>query len=110
MASIEVRPFRRRDREQLTELVNAHAQAVVPGVGVSVSMMLSQLERQPNEAIVDPFVSERSPGRRHRRHNKPDDRNELGAGRYVQLQHQSALHNWCRQRRDYSATASSTVP
>ena len=60
MPSIEVRPFRRRDREQLTELVNAHAQAVVPGVGVSVSMMLSQLERQPGEAILDPFVSERA--------------------------------------------------
>jgi GNAT superfamily N-acetyltransferase len=60
MPSIEVRPFRRRDREQLTELVNAHAQAVVPGVGVSVSMMLSQLERQPGEAIVDPFISERA--------------------------------------------------
>jgi GNAT superfamily N-acetyltransferase len=56
---IEVRPFRRRDREQLTELVNAHAAAVVPGVGVSVSTVLSQLERQPGEAIVDPWVSER---------------------------------------------------
>jgi GNAT superfamily N-acetyltransferase len=55
-----VRPFHRRHREQLTELVNAHAAAVVPGMGVSVSMVLSHLERQPGEAIVDPWVCERT--------------------------------------------------
>jgi GNAT superfamily N-acetyltransferase len=59
MASIRVRPFHRRDRDQLTVLVNAHAAAVVPGVGVSVSTMLSELERQPAEFVVDPWVSER---------------------------------------------------
>ena len=59
MPSIEVRPFRRSDREQLTDLVNTHAAAVVPGLGVSVSAVLSDLERQPGEAIVDPWVSER---------------------------------------------------
>ncbi|HEY7015085.1 MAG TPA: hypothetical protein VH480_20145, partial [Streptosporangiaceae bacterium] len=45
MPSIEVRPFRRSDREQLTNLVNTHAAAVVPGLGVSVSAVLSDLER-----------------------------------------------------------------
>jgi GNAT superfamily N-acetyltransferase len=45
MPSIEVRVFRRADRDQLTELVNAHAAAVVPGLGVSVATVLSQLER-----------------------------------------------------------------
>src|SRR5437763_238084 len=30
MSAIEVRPFRRSDRDQLTQLVNAHAGAVVP--------------------------------------------------------------------------------
>jgi GNAT superfamily N-acetyltransferase len=59
MSSIEVRPFHRPDRQQLTDLVNAHAQAVVPGLGVSVSALLSELERQPGEFIVDPWVSER---------------------------------------------------
>jgi GNAT superfamily N-acetyltransferase len=59
VAPIEVRPFRRSDRDQLTDLVNAHAAAVVPGVGVSVSAVLSQLEREPGEFIVDPWVSER---------------------------------------------------
>jgi GNAT superfamily N-acetyltransferase len=59
MPSIEVRAFGRRDREQLTALVNSHAQAVVPGMSVSVAATLSQLERQPGEAIVDPWVSER---------------------------------------------------
>jgi hypothetical protein len=32
MPAIQVRPFRRADREQLTALVNAHIQAVMPGV------------------------------------------------------------------------------
>src|SRR5215467_3315205 len=60
MSSIEVRAFHRRDRDQLTGLVNAHAAAVVPGIGVSVSTLLGHLERQPGEAIVDPWVSERA--------------------------------------------------
>ena len=59
MPSIEVRAFRRSDREQLTHLVNTHAAAVVPGMGVSVSTVLSSLERQPGEFIEDPWVSER---------------------------------------------------
>ena len=59
MSSVEVRAFRRSDREQLTQLVNAHAAAVVPGMGVSVSTVLSSLERQPGEFIEDPWVSER---------------------------------------------------
>jgi hypothetical protein len=60
MSSIEVRPFHRRDRQQLTNLVNAHVQAVVPGIGVSVSALLSELERHPGEFIVDPWVRERA--------------------------------------------------
>jgi GNAT superfamily N-acetyltransferase len=59
MSSIEVRPFRRGDRDQLTQLVNSHAEAVVPGMGVSVSALLSSLERQPGEFIEDPWVQER---------------------------------------------------
>jgi GNAT superfamily N-acetyltransferase len=60
MSSIEVRPFRRSDRDQLTDLVNAHAKAVVPGMSVSVNAVLSQLERDPGEFILDPWVSERT--------------------------------------------------
>jgi GNAT superfamily N-acetyltransferase len=60
MSAIEVRPFHRRDREQLAALVNAHSQAVVPGMGVSISTLLGQLEHRPSEAIVDPWVSERA--------------------------------------------------
>ena len=54
MSAVQVRPFRRADREQLTALVNAHIQAVVPGVTVSVNTVLSQLERDPGEFIVGP--------------------------------------------------------
>jgi ribosomal protein S18 acetylase RimI-like enzyme len=60
MSPIEVRPFQRRDRDQLTSLVNAHAAAVVPGQGVSVATLLSHLEREPGEFIVDPWVTERA--------------------------------------------------
>jgi len=60
MPSVEVHPFRRGDREQLTALVNAHVQAVVPGVSVSVNTVMSQLERDPGEFIVDPWVAERA--------------------------------------------------
>jgi len=59
MSDIQVRPFRRGDRDQLTQLVNAHAGAVVPGMSVSVSTVLGSLERQPGEFIEDPWVSER---------------------------------------------------
>ena len=59
MSSIVVRPFRRSDRDQLTQLVNTHAGAVVPGMSVSVSTVLDALERQPGEFIEDPWVSER---------------------------------------------------
>jgi len=54
-----IRPFRRSDREQLTALVNAHVAAVIPAVTVSVNRLLNQLEREPDEAIVDPWVVER---------------------------------------------------
>lgn len=59
MSSVEVRRFRRSDREQLTQLVNAHAAAVVPGMSASISTVLGSLERQPGEFIEDPWVSER---------------------------------------------------
>ena len=54
-----IRPFQRSDRDHLTGLVNAHVQAVVPGGAVSVNALMSQLEREPGEQIVDPWVVER---------------------------------------------------
>jgi GNAT superfamily N-acetyltransferase len=59
VSSIQVRPFARADREQVTTLVNAHIGAVVPNVSVSVQGLLSQLEREPGEFIVDRWVTER---------------------------------------------------
>jgi GNAT superfamily N-acetyltransferase len=55
----EIRPFRRNDRDQLTDLVNAHIEAVLPGVSVSPNAVLSQLEREPDEIVVDPWVATR---------------------------------------------------
>ena len=45
MPAPEVRPFRRADSDQLTDLVNMHVAAVVPGISVSVNTVLSDLER-----------------------------------------------------------------
>jgi GNAT superfamily N-acetyltransferase len=59
MSSVQVRPFRRDDRDQLTRLVNAHAEAVVPGMSASVNAVLGSLGRQPGEFIEDPWVSDR---------------------------------------------------
>lgn len=55
-----VRLFRRDDRDQLTDLVNAHLSAAIPGARVSVNTVLSSLERQPDEYVVDPWVVERA--------------------------------------------------
>jgi len=57
--SVVVRRFERGDREQVTALANAHIAAVVPNVSVSVQGLMSQLEREPGEFIVDPWVTGR---------------------------------------------------
>lgn len=59
MATDGVRLCRRSDRDQLTHLVNAHAQAVVPGLAISVNAVLSQLENEPGEFLVEPWVEDR---------------------------------------------------
>src|SRR5215213_409538 len=58
--AVAIRPFRRDDRVQLAELVNAHVGAVLPGASVSVNAILSQLERDPGEYVVDPWAVERA--------------------------------------------------
>ena len=60
MSGVTIRTFQRSDREQVTALVNAHVQAVVPGLSVPVNTVLSQIEREPAEYVVDPWVSERA--------------------------------------------------
>ncbi len=59
MSSIQVRRFARSDWDQVTRLVNAHIGAVVPNVSVSVHGLMSQLEGEPDEFIVDPWVTDR---------------------------------------------------
>ena len=60
MPSVQIRPFRRSDRDQLTDLVNAHAGAVVPGMGTSVAALLASLDRDPGEPVTNPWVGERA--------------------------------------------------
>lgn len=59
MPEFDIRPFQRADRDQVTGLVNQHIGAVMPGCSVSVNAVLSQLEREPGEPIVDPWVAHR---------------------------------------------------
>lgn len=59
MSSIQIRRFIRNDRDQTTALVNAHIAAVMPNISISVQELLSQLENEPREYIVDPWVDER---------------------------------------------------
>lgn len=60
MPFVQIRPFRRNDRDQLTDLVNAHAAAVVPGMGTSVAALLASLDSDPGEPITDLWVGERA--------------------------------------------------
>ncbi|WP_328498090.1 N-acetyltransferase [Streptomyces sp. NBC_00414] len=60
MSAPQVRPFHRDDRDQLTELVNTHVAAVVPGLSLSVNTVLSAMTRQPDEFITDAWVAERA--------------------------------------------------
>jgi len=55
----EVRPFARPDRDGLATLVNRHVAAVLPGGAIPVATLLSQLERDSAEPIVDPWVIDR---------------------------------------------------
>jgi len=57
---VQIRPFHRSDRDQLTDLVNAHAGAVVPGMGTSVAALLASLDRDLGEPVTDPWVGERA--------------------------------------------------
>jgi GNAT superfamily N-acetyltransferase len=57
---LEVRPFARHDRDGLTMLANRHIAAVLPGGAVPVATLLSQMERDPAEYVVDPWVTERA--------------------------------------------------
>ena len=57
--SVTIRDLRRDDRDQLTWLVNLHVSTVIRGVALSTNVVLAQLEREPGEVIVDPWVAER---------------------------------------------------
>lgn len=55
----EVRLFARHDRDGLTALANRHIAAVLPGGAAPVATLLSQMERDVGEYIVDPWVIDR---------------------------------------------------
>jgi len=58
-STTEVVPFAPDHLDQLTELLNAHLDAVVPGVALPGAHLAERLVRDPGEAIVDPWVVRR---------------------------------------------------
>jgi GNAT superfamily N-acetyltransferase len=58
-SAVEIRPFARHDRVGLTDLANRHVAAVTPGASIPVSALLSQMERDTAEVIIDPWVIDR---------------------------------------------------
>lgn len=55
---MEIRPFARRDREQLTRLASAHLAAVIPGASIPASILLSQLEHPIGEYVIGSWVTD----------------------------------------------------
>lgn len=55
----DIRSFRRGDRQQLTDLVNAHLAAVAPGWTISSAALLASLEADPTQYVTDPWVRDR---------------------------------------------------
>jgi GNAT superfamily N-acetyltransferase len=58
-STTEVVPFALDHLDQLTELLNAHLDAVVPGFALPGAYLAERLVRDPGEAIVDPWVVRR---------------------------------------------------
>lgn len=56
---MDVRPFSRSDRDGLTSLVNRHVAACLPGGSIPTATLLSQMERDAGEYIIDPWVIDR---------------------------------------------------
>lgn len=55
---VEIRPFARGDREQLTRLASAHVAAAMPGGSIPAATLLSQLEHPLGEDIIGPWVAD----------------------------------------------------
>jgi GNAT superfamily N-acetyltransferase len=58
-STTEVVPLAPDHLDQLTGLVNAHLDAVVPGFALPAAYLAQRLTRDPGEAIVDPWVLRR---------------------------------------------------
>ncbi|MGI8449727.1 MAG: GNAT family N-acetyltransferase [Streptosporangiaceae bacterium] len=59
MSSIEVRPFRRSDLDQVTQLVNIHAAAVIPGLSAPGSTVLARIDGQHGQHSAEPAAGAR---------------------------------------------------
>lgn len=56
---MDVRPFSRSDPDGVTSLVNRHVATCLPGGSIPTAALLSQMERDTAEFIIDPWVIDR---------------------------------------------------
>jgi GNAT superfamily N-acetyltransferase len=54
-----IRPFKIDDLPQLTQLINTHISMLIPTWGLPSELILSRLEKNPDEPVIDPWVIER---------------------------------------------------
>ena len=55
---VQVRPFARRDREQLTRLASAHVATATPGASIPSATLLNHLEHPLGEPVIGPWVTD----------------------------------------------------
>jgi GNAT superfamily N-acetyltransferase len=55
-----IRPFKIDDLPQLTQLINTHIAMLIPTWGLPSELILSRLEKNPDEPVIDPWVIERA--------------------------------------------------
>jgi ribosomal protein S18 acetylase RimI-like enzyme len=55
----EIRAFQTQDLPQLTQLINQHISMLIPTWGLPSDLILSRLESNPDQPMIDPWVMER---------------------------------------------------
>src|SRR5690349_20340716 len=56
----QIRPFQPEDISKLTQLINTHISLLISLWGIPSTLILSRLEKNPDEPVIDPWVIERA--------------------------------------------------
>jgi GNAT superfamily N-acetyltransferase len=55
----EIRAFQSNDLPQLTQIINIHISMLITGWGLPSELILSHMEKNPDQPVIDPWVIER---------------------------------------------------